>query len=85
VCICLYSLYAFGEAWAKMTIDVSPGAYVTICDDIPKSSGLPGRLLKTHVGQVQASAGDRSVISVNFPPRATKDGTILGGTFGIKS
>ena len=84
VAIVLYSIYAYSEAYKKMTIDVSPGAYVTICDEVPQSSGLIGQVAKNHVGQVQNRVGG-SVISVTFPPRATGDGGVLGGTFQIKS
>ena len=74
---------AYGVAYEKMTIDVTPGAYVTICNDVPKSSGLAGNVLKSHVGQVQGLAGGGR-ITVQFPPREDAKGQVLGGTFDIK-
>ncbi len=76
-------LNAYYEAYQKLSIDVSPGAYVEICEKVPKSSGLAGNLLKSHVGQVQGSEGG-SLITVQFPPRKDASGQVLGGTFAIR-
>jgi hypothetical protein len=74
---------SYFDVYEKMTIDVSPGAYVSICDDIPKSCQAVGNTTKNHVGQVQAM-GANGLISVNFPLRKTTDGKVVGGTLNIK-
>jgi hypothetical protein len=84
---------AFVTAREKTTLNLSEGAYVSICEDIPKKSELNGTVLLNHVGQVQGWVGG-NLVSVHFPQRARTEGdkivgdpdhkpSELGGTFNV--
>jgi hypothetical protein len=86
-------IVAFQTARAKTTLDVSEGAYVSICEDVPEKSELHGMVLLNHVGQVQGWVGG-NLVSVHFPQRARTEGdkivgnpdhkpSELGGTFNV--
>lgn len=84
---------AFQTARAKTALDVSEGAYVSVCENVPDKSELYGAVLVNHVGQVQGWVGG-DLVSVHFPQRARYEGdkivgdpdhkpSELGGTFNV--